>query len=413
MDTQILWHKPLTSLPMGNRNSNMDHKRLLMVCLCLLQCWGMRNQMKLHLPPLEWKKKNITCHRCKQMPEKGTVNTTLYQPTDGTTHGEGNGNVLPNDTSTVLVMEWMDNPPDNHTSYSGIDCFDFSFCRVMNLRQEEKRSNIPAHYILLNNQSTVDVFCNRHLLKDIRQCNTTRDVICTNLIRTIPGYCMVWYPPHGIANMLSLASVGKMGTWWDTDRTTIYSLRSRLMVLLMSWINPKRDFTAWIRMLLNQNSVSKQPLGKTNPDTLPVATPGLCLHKSSEESFDSPTQIIEKHAFPIALFETRCASSYAYSWRLVWETQRKTESHAPELLQAERVQIPGSIVELNHTVMISANITFAINSPRPSTSLATNGSVSWCQTAWSSACTPLLVANLPIGTSASLTHCKCNWYQWR
>ena len=66
----------------------------------------------------------------------------------------------------------------------------------------------------MDNQSTVDVFHNDKLLRNIRvsphghmdiHCNA--GVTTTNLIGDLPGYGQVWYHPKGIANILSLSRV--------------------------------------------------------------------------------------------------------------------------------------------------------------------------------------------------------------
>ena len=75
-------------------------------------------------------------------------------------------------------------------------------------------NRIPKTWILLDNQSTVDVFHNPDLLERIRvstqghmdiHCNA--GVTSTNLVGDLPGYGTVWYHPTGIANILSLNKV--------------------------------------------------------------------------------------------------------------------------------------------------------------------------------------------------------------
>jgi hypothetical protein len=77
--------------------------------------------------------------------------------------------------------------------------------------------NITETWILLDSQSTIDVFANRNLLKNIRKSekpmiiHCTAGVVQTHLIGTLPGYGTVWYHPTGIANILSLARVREAG----------------------------------------------------------------------------------------------------------------------------------------------------------------------------------------------------------
>jgi len=79
------------------------------------------------------------------------------------------------------------------------------------------KGRVPKTWILLDNQSTVDVFHNAALLTNIRKNKTYMDIHCnagvtsTNMIGELSGYGTVWYQPKGIANILSLARVKKLG----------------------------------------------------------------------------------------------------------------------------------------------------------------------------------------------------------
>jgi hypothetical protein len=78
------------------------------------------------------------------------------------------------------------------------------------------RGTLPRDWILLDNQSTVNVFCNKDLLVDIRTTDRTMVIRCnagvaeTNQIGHLPGCAgEVWYYPNGIVNILSFADVAK------------------------------------------------------------------------------------------------------------------------------------------------------------------------------------------------------------
>ena len=75
---------------------------------------------------------------------------------------------------------------------------------------------IPNTWVLLDSQSTVSVFKNKALLKNIRKSPTT---LCVHTnggtqlstqIGDIPNFGHVWYNPESLANILSMASVRKL-----------------------------------------------------------------------------------------------------------------------------------------------------------------------------------------------------------
>jgi hypothetical protein len=76
---------------------------------------------------------------------------------------------------------------------------------------------LPKTWILLDNQSTIDVSQNDKLLQNIRQSKTSMDihrnagVTCTSMVGDLPGYGTVWYHSGGIANILSLSRVKERG----------------------------------------------------------------------------------------------------------------------------------------------------------------------------------------------------------
>ena len=78
------------------------------------------------------------------------------------------------------------------------------------------KARIPDSWILLDSQSTVDVFKNKKLLKNIHDAKMALSLHCNagiamvNKNRDLPGYGTLWFYEDGIANILSLNNVKKL-----------------------------------------------------------------------------------------------------------------------------------------------------------------------------------------------------------
>ena len=98
--------------------------------------------------------------------------------------------------------------------FSDEDYDGFAFIQDITCKMNDK-AGIPDNWILLDSQSTVDVFKNKKLLKNICDAKEALSlhfnagIAMVNKIRDQLGYGTVWFYEDGIANILALSNVEK------------------------------------------------------------------------------------------------------------------------------------------------------------------------------------------------------------
>jgi len=103
---------------------------------------------------------------------------------------------------------------------------DFTYLSYCVLCNQVDESNHRRSWLFLDNQSTVNIFYNKALLKNIPESGQSRTTHCdegttsTNLIGELLGYGTAWYLPNGIANNVSLSWVNeKYKVTFDSTQT--------------------------------------------------------------------------------------------------------------------------------------------------------------------------------------------------
>jgi len=82
-------------------------------------------------------------------------------------------------------------------------------------KDQDVKEQTPDTWVLLDNQSTVDVFFNESLLENIHDSVSSLYIHCNAGVATVnkvgdfPGYEIVWFHLDGFANILSLAHVNE------------------------------------------------------------------------------------------------------------------------------------------------------------------------------------------------------------
>jgi hypothetical protein len=154
--------------------------------------------------------KEIEGEKYKEEEENDSMTSEEYQ-----TENQDKGSTALDDNKTSDDKSYEDNSMFTDEEYEG-----FAFVQEVTCNMNNK-ARIPESWILLDTQSTVDVFKNKKLLKNT--CDTKmalslhwNAVIATvNKIGDLPGYGTVWFYEDGIANFKKKYQVTYDSTAYD------------------------------------------------------------------------------------------------------------------------------------------------------------------------------------------------------
>jgi len=154
-------------------------------------------------------KSYITCFKCHKKGHYASKCPTIAKSADDKTEVTGHQH--------VTTGSHLDDPDSDKEE------IDFVFMTTGTIKQEDGvlltsehwkvYASIPSTWVLLDNCSTMDIFYNPNLVKNIRKGNCPMNIHCTagmtstNLIADLPGYGTIWFHLDGIANILSLSRV--------------------------------------------------------------------------------------------------------------------------------------------------------------------------------------------------------------
>jgi hypothetical protein len=119
--------------------------------------------------------------------------------------------------------------------------------RIFILAQQTYRKPIDPNFLLLDSQSTVNLFSNSTLVHNVRQATTPINVHCNK--NTMPitevadfGTNEVYLNPDGIANVLSLFALGQKHTSRMTAKIVAGYLKLTLWRGSLNLHRPKKAY---------------------------------------------------------------------------------------------------------------------------------------------------------------------------
>jgi hypothetical protein len=153
------------------------------------------------------------CWICKQTGHRKNecpMRSNEYKPT------ESQQQLGDSTTGTQLLLHSTHDGEDGESVYDQYG-FMFQLQSVNDFSFQQSGDEDLRRWILLDNQSTVNVFCNPGLVRNVRRAPNPLELKCNagvvhvDKIADLPGYPdPVWFNSNGIANVLSLSRVSKL-----------------------------------------------------------------------------------------------------------------------------------------------------------------------------------------------------------
>jgi len=168
------------------------------------------------------KNKKVTCFKCKKQGHYANEcdeENTDYEDDNmkkKTTNKKGSNFMNQGKYEKKRTGNEEENSKDSdEEAESSDDNYKFAFLQHDVTCTIQDKEAIPKTWILLDSQSTVDVFSNPKLLTNIRDAKRSLTLYCNagkaiiNKKGDLKGYETVWFYPDGITNILSLGNVKK------------------------------------------------------------------------------------------------------------------------------------------------------------------------------------------------------------
>jgi hypothetical protein len=322
----------------------------------------------------EWQKE-ATCHECG---EKGHIrpNCPKLKDTDDDDDDDAKEPTKKPPSKSILrkkssdkkkAVAFNNNATDDEEDLdSASQFFNFGFCTTtsrLNLR----------NMILLDNQSTVDLFCNRHLVTDIHECEDSMSVmgnggtLVTNKKATVKNYGSVWFDPAAITNILSLKNVrDRFRVTFDSDGGNAFivhrpdksNLRFDMHQDGLYYHDPSGKAISLVETVKeNQEGFSKRQIDQA----LQARELQSVLGNPSTHDMKAIVQSNQLANCPITIDDIeRAETIYGPSVPIL---KGKTTRRTPDRVVSDYINIPQKILKANQFVELSGDIFYVNKAP--------------------------------------------------
>ena len=253
------------------------------------------------------------------------------------------------------------------------------------LMQEVKKGIDLRKVLLLDNQSTADIFCRLDLLENIREVDnpmmleTNGGILTVNTVGDIPGYGTVWCHKDAITNIISMGQAVKSGKFEitlendsfkmrnkETGKVTVFTLTdSGLYTAPVTCEDPCKDCRSGSNNDVAMVNTVKENESLYSKRQVDGARKARDLYRMigcpSMKDFKHIVQTRQIVNCPVTLENAKlCEKIYGLD---VYALKGKTVRKKPEVVVSDYVEVPEELVEAHKGIILCADIFYVDKVP--------------------------------------------------